>query len=112
VNTPRGQHGHLCPVDIFRLFFAYTGLHGDGRPAPGVHVLSGPPRLAVPVPGGRPPDIETANADAFIDQKDCIRDHGAVPWVLVERAGVVARNDNPVAVGKFAEPIVEVVNLR
>jgi hypothetical protein len=37
-------------VDNIRLLFAYTGLHGDRRPAPGVDVLSGPPRLAVPVP--------------------------------------------------------------
>ena len=40
----------LSSVDIFLLFFAYNGRHGNlERPAPGVHVLHGQAGLVLPV---------------------------------------------------------------
>lgn len=58
-------------VDNIRHPFAYNLLHGKPeRPAPGVPVLSGPPRLAVPVPGGRPEDAAAQASELLFAGQD------------------------------------------
>src|ERR1039457_964092 len=52
------------PVDSICHLFADTDLHEPEWSSPGVPFLSGPLRLAVPVPGGRPQDA-AAQASAL-----------------------------------------------
>jgi hypothetical protein len=50
----------------------------------------------------RAPNLQAAERDAFIDQKDGIRNLRAESWDLVERAVMIAGYNYFVAVGQFA----------